>query len=61
MGYAPAVDPKHIVSEKGAGAIYTFTREFAHPPYKLAEASAAARARFNADGRLFPPIRLRGR
>jgi hypothetical protein len=55
LGYRLAIDPSAVVANKGAGAMYTFTRNFAHPRDLEKHASAGAVARFRSDSQQYPP------
>jgi hypothetical protein len=54
-GYAPTFKAKDIVAAQGQGAMYTFARQFEHPPDRLSQASEEAGERFFEDGCAFSP------
>ena len=53
-GFQCLLNPDEV-KQSGESAMYTFTREFYHPPDRCAQASAAAVQRFFEDGCRFPP------
>lgn len=54
QGFQCLLNPDEV-KQSGESAMYTFTREFYHPPDRCAQASAAAVQRFFEDGCRFPP------